>query len=857
MAKILPFLRDVFLLTVFISLLFSTALAQGELFGKVLDDNGRPLAAVEITAMSVGACRGSTRFYYDITDSSGNYDIKYMCLSHDNKMRYLVVPYKQGYYYEKGAADVEVSETATELDIIMKKEANSSIGGYVYYSNSKIANARVVLKNKEKGIDLFNVTSQEGLYNISSLEAGNYEIQASYNNLYYASSVDLPEDTDLRFDITLKEALPDIVLKDFTIEEELEQGEATEISYEIANEGHARSSSFTVKIYDGDELIEEEEIGGLDVNEKTKISFDYEFYDIGRHEIKVVLDADNDVVEENEDNNEYVFYVNVKEGHGAYLKPYCDVKTDSYGYTEIRARAGYYENGGFYCYGSNVTAKIKDFTYELHRHYNCDYSKLVLLPIGTYKVEFNAEFPNGKEEKDYCHITVGNQSQLELMIDSPANNSEITPSSKLDLVAHLLLLGNVIREGNLTVTLKRGSVEVEKTELHPDKHGFYRGSLDIPDKEALYELVFDYEKKPWTKESKIYLNVSAAARNISLGRAMKIDIISPKAMTYEIGENMSISVRVYDSRASIITDANLSARIFRGNVEIDRVSIPYVKYVYVKPYNFTGAGNYKIIIEAKAASLKASAERRFTISKAALENISQEGPLRVDIISPKSDVYPENSSIMVLAKVSYEGDPVNNANVTASFGGRLIQMRYHRFGEYVAVLPPRETGRYELWVQAEYNNYSARDKVEFMLSKNLISVRVKHPENNSALNFTDGQKLLIRADVLDIRGDVVVNAEVITHIREPTGRVHEMRAFQDPNTGEYITIFYPNDNGVYHISITASKPGYVSGVQESSFTITFREKSWLAAMTWKTLLTLLLLMGIILILLAIVKGLLF
>ncbi len=862
MVKILQFSISILLLSI---LAMSNAFAIAEAEGKVTDTLDTNLRGVKVIAHSVHTYLGEYQIYDELTDSQGKYYFDYMWLGPDGTGETYVITFdKSGYVSVEDYVSIDFVDGTNEVDDMeMNKTSNSSVEGYVYDSEENtVEGVTVFMKSNETMTNATTESDEDGFYKIENLQMGEYKLIAQSDEGTFVRTVELNANENKRYDIDLSEGLPDLIVRDIDVSPSSpDVGDDIEIDFTIKNQGEGDSASFKVQIYDEEELIETYVFSGLEAGESESEEFEYSFYEAGTREIKAIVDVDEEVDEEDETNNEYSMEVEIESGGvGSYLNLDCDFDTDTSGYTEVRVKAGYREHGGFYCYKTKVNMTIKGKTYEMYKQYDCDFVYLIRLPKGTYKFEFEASYPFSDLKSRTCTARVGNQTKLDIIIDGLVNNSKVLPTGKVSIAAHALMGGEILREGNMTAVLKEKgkSTIIDKTNMTRQRFGSFAGELNIPDKETRYQITVTYETTGWKKSSYIYVNSSYEAKTSGLAHGINVNIFSPSKYEYERGENMTISAKVIDSVGFTIKDANVTVTIFRSGKEVAEEKLRLVRYSYELPYDFLIQGNYKIVIEAiTQEGMKAYEEKEFVIGQSSPVGIDQ-GDLRVSIITPKSDVYPENSSLSILTKITYKGDAVNNAtNVKAIFMGQIIPLKYYRFGEYSGILPPLENGEYELTVKAENGEEMARNKVGFLISENFLNVIVLNPRNDTQLNISDGDRILINIDVLDIKKDIAVGAQVIIHVTEPTGRKHEMQAFQNPDTGEYSTVFYPNDNGVYHITVTASKIGYISDVTETQFIVMLKEDTWIAGMTWSTLLTVILVVGIIILVAAILRGVLF
>ena len=97
---------------------------------------------------------------------------------------------------------------------------------------------------------------------------------------------------------------PDLYIHEYIVTEDPMQNEEITVHIEIVNQGDADAGSFRWEWWaNGDDVECEDEIGWLDVGEKETVECEFTYEDFGTFDTKVVVDADFDVDESDEDNN--------------------------------------------------------------------------------------------------------------------------------------------------------------------------------------------------------------------------------------------------------------------------------------------------------------------------------------------------------------------------------------------------------------------------------------------------------------------------------------------------------------------------------------------------------------------------
>ena len=99
--------------------------------------------------------------------------------------------------------------------------------------------------------------------------------------------------------------LPDLTVRNFA------QTNYTSFSFDAVNLNCTDAGSHVVKIFDGSTLIKTETISSLHKGATRKITYSDPAFTPGVHSIKVIIDADGEVSESNENNNEATFNITV------------------------------------------------------------------------------------------------------------------------------------------------------------------------------------------------------------------------------------------------------------------------------------------------------------------------------------------------------------------------------------------------------------------------------------------------------------------------------------------------------------------------------------------------------------------
>jgi hypothetical protein len=576
----------------------------------------------------------------------------------------------------------------------------------------------------------------------------------------------------------------------------------------------------------------------------------------GKHRIKASIDAINEYNESDEFNNNASLDYSVDPVESLLAVDCGSLKTDKYGFVDLAAYAGFYKGGMLYCYDTNVTAVIGSYSYDLTKYYNCRFSKAVQLPLGTYKAAFTAQYAGMTQKQKECTVTVESSIEPELIVYGLEQNASYAVNESVHVEAVATANGRNLMQGEAVAALMNGTDVVTGIFLDPDSRGVFKGDLGMDAPAGNYTLIVAYRYEFWYAQKDFAVIIGAGAGTPSKPAGtpgMRVTIIYPKQdATYTMNSTLPVQVKIEDLNGLLVSGANVTAEVWQEGEYVENITFNESKYYYEARYTFD-KGLYLLNVSAYKAGIGA-------VSDVLVQFIAGQRPsealenLTVLIITPKSDVYAENSTLVVRARVTNASEPVKNATVVMVFQGTETNMTYDKYGEYTTTAGPLPEGEYDLAVIATYGEDVAQDRVSFMTSKHRLDVRPVAPEYQQATEIKKGQSIPVSAAVTDETGDVVSGALVIAEILEPTGRALQMQVFQTPATGQYDTVFYPNDDGIYRITFRASKERFIGDSEDSEFTIRLKQENILPVkISFETLLTIALLLAIVILLAAILK----
>jgi hypothetical protein len=359
--------------------------------------------------------------------------------------------------------------------------------------------------------------------------------------------------------------------------------------------------------------------------------------------------------------------------------------------------------------------------------------------------------------------------------------------------------------------------------------------------EGNYTLRLTLTKGELVSWKEIPLTITSEPIDVTPGLAAQIKVLYPESgRNYDLNTTVQFEIEFVDANSLIIDDAQMEMFIFGEGELVDRIAMDEQAYTYRQGYFFDIPGRYEVKFSGEKGSIEAEQSVFITIGNET--QIAEEADFTVDILVPQADVYAVGSSLLMRARVRYDQMPVTDAVVELDFMGQTILMDYDAYGEYTYVTPNIGVqGTYTVEVLTSYQGMLAKDIVEFMISDHFLNISLIEPSSPEAIVMEAGEPLDLHVDVFDETGDIVAGAEVIAEILEPRGRMVETQIFQDPVSGKYKTVVYPNEPGTYELTVTASKSGYVTDIKEFTYEISFPKKQWLpSSINYETLLLIIL-----------------
>ncbi len=518
---------------------------------------------------------------------------------------------------------------------------------------------------------------------------------------------------------------------------------------------------------------------------------------------------------------DYILWEKAEDWNGLFLEPDCSAQPDENGYVKLSARTGWLApDGNVYCNKVRVTAAGQDLKKTSPE---CVLSRYVFLPAGGV-VDFTASSDSGGEKTVSCYYPPSPAS-FSVDILSPQDGAVLLPG-QASVKAFLYLSGEKLYSGTAVVTVydSQGNA-VESKELDR-KLGTFIGTVSLSEGE--YTLTVTGEYEGLSANASVRVTVSSTQTNATTQPGVTagnwtVDVITPRPREIRPGI-VPVQVKLTNPEGFRTTKPDLELTVYRDGEVQEQKKMQKGPYTYFTTINATLPGSYSfgftVVSDGVTVQIGTTPEKAVNVTGPSPYNATP-GKLRIDIFSPRPDVYALNSTIMVRATVYYEDQITGNARVRLYFMGQEHNMSYEE-GDYVYPLPLLEEGDYSVKIFADYNGYTATEGVDFQVSSHYLTIEIVSPR---AQEYVDqGDKIPLKVNVYDEKGDPVIGAFVTADLVEADGRTHTFQLYQSAATKTYSTVFYPNVEGVQRITFTASKPGYVPAAEDYKFEVIMKEK---------------------------------
>ena len=529
----------------------------------------------------------------------------------------------------------------------------------------------------------------------------------------------------------------------------------------------------------------------------------------GEHEVTlVVIDTDDQT-----DEITKILFFDAGE-YNTNLEVNCPVLDES-GLYEFKAKA--YEDG--FCHETNVYVYLEGYKYILDKNIDCSYSKLMKLPVGDYNVEYKAVYSDS-ERNAICILSVDEGDDAFIKVYSPQENTIFKKDSVAYVEAVFIFGVKNIREGVGLVKLvdSNGTVYSE-SELSIYYPGAFKGEIPISASEGDYELLVEIKYKDFDLIKVIPISVSESQSEDLISIGPNIYLVEPGIFNYLVNDTVPFEVNFFDENGLILADANSTMNVYKYGDFITSVEMNVGRFSYEISFVFNESGDYEVEFVLEKDNKKAIKNIIITVGNAT--QLAEVENFTVKFITPMSDVYADDSELIIRVLVDYNKVRVSGAGVVLTLNGEEFDMEYDKFGEYIHITEPLASGSYNAKVVANYLDLVAGAEVVFQASSHHLVIKIIEPDFNETVEITKGKSLNLKVDILDEFGDIVPDALVIAEIIEPSGRTLKEQLIQNEETKIYEAIIYPNDEGLYRIDFIASDLGFVSASEESEFKISF------------------------------------
>ncbi len=450
--------------------------------------------------------------------------------------------------------------------------------------------------------------------------------------------------------------------------------------------------------------------------------------------------------------------------------------------------------------------------------------------LGIYTGEVNAKQNVLVFKGEYLGVTV--EKRIHINIQTKKNTSIQTSSLEITLLnpkenqtlylGQTVLFRMLIKENGLISSEKAFIILGNDTiELNQDMYGVYYREITIPN----------------TTEIKLRINNSVIKLPLHIEKREDVDIVKsgirlkllPLPNSSQTNKTLFFSMRFEDLYGNTLF-GNVKIKVLLNNTELCSLIPTRHLYLYQSTFVPEKPGNYTFKIFFNNTEVR-------TISVLVQRKTETQQPLKIRILSPKPSTY-ELKPMNVYVQLLKDDVPVNNAIVTITDNNTEIRMKPQGNGKYFAVIEPNY-GINEYTIVAKKGNLTGIKLLTFSTSTKYLEIKPDIPVEK---NISQGEPLEIRVKVTS-ENTTIPNAYVTIKIVEPSGRSIEAIAYETDVPGEYYTLFYPNTEGDYYITLHAEKEGYIPAEETVISTVRFPEEKII--ITKNTLLSIILILALI------------
>jgi|GEM_PF-4269128 len=494
------------------------------------------------------------------------------------------------------------------------------------------------------------------------------------------------------------------------------------------------------------------------------------------------------------------------------------VLDESTGLYKFEASAS--ENG--FCQDVNVFVNFNGYSYKLDKGVDCNFTKYLKLPVGDYVIDYKAVYSDS-ERNVFSHLSVDSGENAFIKVYSPQSNTVFKKDAVAYVEAVFVYGCKNIREGTGVVKLvnSTGSVLNQK-KLSLYYPGAFKGFIPMNVSAGNYSLLVEIKYNDYDLIKKVPILVSENQSENSVSVGPSIYLVEPGVFNYSLNSSVSFEVNFFDEKGLLISGADAVMKITHYNKTVTELNMTKGRFSYDSVYFFNESGDYVITFDLQKGDEKSSKSIILTVGNST--QLAEVENFTVSVLSPLPEVYVENSSLNVRALVKYNNKRVENASVKLYLNNEEHVMDYDNYGEYVFVTPLLSSGNYNLKVIADYLNLKAVAESSFEISPHSLKLITLNPDNNESIELNKTKGIDLKVDLIDEQNATVPDALVSGEVIEPSGRTIKITFSQNQDTKAYESVFYPNDEGMYKISLVAYEQGFVPSRDSINFKVSFYKK---------------------------------
>lgn len=455
-----------------------------------------------------------------------------------------------------------------------------------------------------------------------------------------------------------------------------------------------------------------------------------------------------------------------------------------------------------------------------------------------------------------------NSTRISIEIVSPENKTYMfSPEFKVNVLG----AGKFVHGAEVSALVYRGGEEKEER-LLPEGNGFYRASTDlIP---GFYRIEVKASKDGQEVEEEVEFIVSGEVNGTFIPgeKIMTIERAPPLSSKYQVGSKTSINVLLIDKLTGEkmrVSDADVEAEVVTPS-KTREIKLAYEDDMLNPKYTgellLDEKGWYEISISAFLDGYS-NATLEFTPINVGSEVIELPADMGcaegicIKVHYPvMGETYPMNDTVPVRLQLLEDTDskpPIDDAQVWAKNDQDEENLSYDKNGYYEGEIGPLQEGEQEVMFLAEWEDVAISNTTSFFVSPDRLKIALVNPKEGS--NVTE-EFVMLEVRVTDQEGEVIPGVNARAVITSPTKALSNPKLSRNAETGNYEEEYTFSEEGTHKVKVVVSKPGFVSATREFSFRHEKEEETMQFDST--AILVVVLLVGIVLVLLAVWKGLL-